>query len=155
MLSSPSNFVLLQQRNRWQLCCRRLLLFVLLQCSEKGDGNNAFLFLFCYNATNKATTTKLPSPFIFFSSLFCCNVQGDNNVTFCFHFVAAKKATVMSRRLFLWLRCSEKEEDDSFRQLFLWLYYKRKMVTYTYFCDFAPKKVTTAMSSPSSMMVVM
>jgi hypothetical protein len=125
MLSSPSNFDLLQQRNRHQLCCRRLLLFVLLQCSEKGDDNNAFLFLFCCNVAKKATTTNLPSPFIFFSSLFCCSVQGDSNVTFYFHFAAVKKATIMSRHLLLWFHCSGEKEDDSFRQLFLWLYYKK------------------------------
>jgi len=38
----------------------------LLQCNKEGNNNIVvitFLFLFCYNAMKKATTTLIPSPF--------------------------------------------------------------------------------------------
>ncbi len=150
--------------------------FFLLQCSKEGDGNNIaiafFLFYWC-NATRRVTTTLLLLPFSCFftaplqiatiamlslpsSWFFCCNFAKKVTTTLLLSFFLGysitKKATTMSCRLLLCLCCSEEEEDDSFRPFLRWLYWK-KMGTCAFFGGFVVKKVTTTMSSPTSMVV--
>jgi hypothetical protein len=48
--------------------------------------------------------------------------------------------------------CIEEEKNDSYRHLFRWLCCK-EMATSAFLCGFVAKKATTAMSSPSSMVV--
>jgi hypothetical protein len=52
---------------------------------------------------------------------------------------------------------SKKEEDDNFCHLLQWLCYKKVAMgtTFTSFGGFVAKKVTAAMLSPSSMVVVL
>jgi hypothetical protein len=76
-------------------------------------------------------------------------------ITFWFGFVTAKKATPLSHHPLLWFRCNEKEEDNNFCHLFQWLYCKKLAGLVRFFGGFIAKKVTTTMSSPSSMVVVM
>jgi hypothetical protein len=52
----------------------------------------------------------------------------------------------------MWFYCGKKEEDDNFHHLFRWLCCK-KMATCAFFGGFDVKKVTIAMSLPSSMVV--
>jgi hypothetical protein len=59
--------LLLQRKRQRQCSCHRLL-FVLFQCSAKGDDNNVtitFFFFFCCSVVKKVTTVKLPSFFFF------------------------------------------------------------------------------------------
>jgi hypothetical protein len=74
--------------------------------------------------------------------------------TFYFGVTTGKKATTMSCNLLMWFHYSKEEEDDNFCHLFQWLCCN-KMATCIYFCGFAAKKVTSTMSSPSSMVVVL
>jgi hypothetical protein len=92
----------MQHKKQWQLSpsspffysnakgCDHLLLFVLLQCKEEGDGSKAiiaFFFLFCCSITKNATVTTLMSPFF-----FGCNEEGDGNkVTIAFFYCSVAK----------------------------------------------------------------
>ncbi len=101
----------------------------------------------------------------FFS--FCCNAKGGNNkvtffccsvvrkvmATFCFGETARKKVTTMSRVLLMWFHCSKEEGDDSLHHLLQWLCYN-KMAACAFY-GFVVKNVTTTMSSPSSMVMVL
>ncbi len=60
----------------------------------------------------------------------------------------------MNRHLLLWFHYSKEKEDNNSRHLSRWLCCK-KMATCAFFGGFAAKKVTTAMSLPSSMVVVL
>jgi hypothetical protein len=66
-------------------------------------------------------------------------------------FFAAATAAERKRRRRQHL-CIEEEKDNSYRHLLRWLCCK-EMATSAFFCGFAAKKATVAMSSPSFMVV--
>jgi hypothetical protein len=60
---------------------------------------------------------------------------------------------VVSGFVLLWFHYSKEEEDDNFRHLLRWLSYNNWQPV-LFFASFATKKVTAAMSLPSSIVVV-
>ncbi len=143
-----------RQRNCHHLLCYNKLFFC---CNSEGNDNNATI-TFCFGlVVAKKVTIELQQSCHRLLFLFCYNIEGDGSkatIAFCFRFATIKKATTMSHCLILWFHHSEEEEDDNFCHLLWWLCCK-KMATYAFFGGFATKKVMTAMSLPSSMVVVL
>ncbi len=116
-------------------------------CNEEGDGNfaakKALLspsFWFCFNKKGYHRLCLL--------SFFCSNKKGDGSL--------CRRLLLCAWNL-LWFYYSEKKENDNFHHLLWWLCYKIMAMgtTFAFFGGFVVKKVTTAMSLPSSMVVVL